>query len=90
MSKCSLVFVLCVCVCKDTVWKITSTTGHLIRDAALAVDLSSTFFVRWAAVQRALHEDQLVADDDECDICTLDYVDTCQGNSVTLSDRFCI
>lgn len=69
---------------------ITSTTGHLIRDAVLVVDPSSTFFVQWAVLRRALHEDQLVVDDDECDICMLDYVDTCQGNLATVSDRFCV
>lgn len=61
---------------------------HLIHDAVLAVDLSNTFFVRWADVRWALHADQLVADDDECDIYMSDYVDTCQGNLVTLFGKF--
>lgn len=69
--------------------KITSMTGHLIHGGVLVVDLLSTFFVRWVGARRASHEDQLVVDDDECDICTSDYVDTCPENSATLSDRFC-
>lgn len=69
---------------------ITLTTGHLIRDAVLVVDPSSTFFVQWAVLQRALHEDQLAADDDECDIYMLDYVDKFQASSVIESDIFCL
>lgn len=69
---------------------IITSTGHLIRDAVLVVDPSSTFFVRWAVLPRALHEGRSAQDDDECDICMLDYVDTCQENLETVSDIFCV
>lgn len=90
--------IVCVCVCVQ-IWCvcilsmfmcciITSTTGHLIRDAVPAVDPSSTFFVRRVVLRRALHEDQLVVADDECGKRTLDYANTCPGSLVTVSDKF--
>lgn len=63
-------------------------TDHLIHGAFLAVDLSNTFFVRWADERRASHADQLVVDDDGCDIYSLDFVDTCRENLAILFDRF--